>query len=63
MRAPEMLYPYGTGRFSPATGVPVICHTTLPMLTSDPDALYGRLEAEIGGSSTCSATAATARCR
>ncbi len=49
MRAPEMLYPYRTGRFSPAGGVPVICHTTLPMLTGDPDALYGQLEAEIGG--------------
>jgi hypothetical protein len=49
MRAPEMIYPYGSGRFSPATGVPVICHTTLPMLTGDPDALYDQLAAEIPG--------------
>jgi hypothetical protein len=43
MRAPEMVYPYETGRFDPATGVPTICNATLPMLTDDPDALFDQL--------------------
>jgi hypothetical protein len=45
----EMLYPYDTGRFSPATGIPNICHSTLPMLTSDPDWLYDELAAVVPG--------------
>jgi hypothetical protein len=47
MRAPEMVYPYETGRFSPATGVPTICNATLPMLTDDPDALFDQLAARV----------------
>jgi hypothetical protein len=47
LNGPEMLYPYGRGRFTPATGIPPMCHSTLPMLTDDPDALYDRLEAEV----------------
>ncbi|MGH3158694.1 MAG: sulfotransferase, partial [Streptosporangiaceae bacterium] len=49
LNGPEMLYPYGKGRFGPATGIPPICHSTLPMLTSDPDALYDQLAAEVPG--------------
>jgi hypothetical protein len=45
----EMIYPYGTGRFDPAEGVPAICHMTLPMLTDDPDALHDELAAEVPG--------------
>ncbi|MBP2706919.1 sulfotransferase [Microbispora sp. RL4-1S] len=45
----ELIYPYGAGRFDPATGVPAICHMTLPMLTDDPDALYDELAAEVPG--------------
>jgi hypothetical protein len=40
----EMLYNYDSGRFSPATGVPNIMHSTLPVLTDDPDGLYAQLE-------------------
>src|SRR5438105_13834625 len=50
LRPPELRYPYppeGTGRFSPATGVPVICHCMLPNLTDDPDTLYDKLAAEV----------------
>ncbi|WP_198170689.1 sulfotransferase family protein [Actinoplanes awajinensis] len=43
----ELIYPYATGRFDPARGVPLICHMTLPMLTDDPDALYDELAAEV----------------
>lgn len=46
---PELCYPYDRGRFSPATGVPVIAHMTLPMLTDDPDALYDELAAAVSG--------------
>jgi hypothetical protein len=42
-------YGPGTGRFSPAAGVPVISRTVLPTLTDDPDALFDRLAAEAGG--------------
>lgn len=49
LRIPEMSYPYGRGRFSPDTGVPKICHSTLPVLTDHPDALYDRLAAEVPG--------------
>lgn len=58
---PELCYPYGTGRYDPAagpppvpgeltksgTGVPMISHMTLPMLTGDPDGLFDQLAAEI----------------
>ncbi len=47
LRFPELCYPYGRGRFGPATGVPMICDMTLPMLTADPDALYDKLAAEV----------------
>lgn len=56
LMAPELCYPYGKGRFSPATGVPVISHMTLPMLTDDPDALYDELEAAVTGWPRRSAT-------
>jgi hypothetical protein len=49
LSTPEMTYPYRTGRFSPETGVPIICHNMLPMLTDDPDALYELLAAEVPG--------------
>ncbi len=39
----EMLYPYDSGRFSPASGIPNIMHSTLPVLTDDPDVLYDKL--------------------
>ncbi|HLX48744.1 MAG TPA: sulfotransferase [Streptosporangiaceae bacterium] len=47
MNGPEMLYPYGKGRFGPAEGIPPLCHSTLPMLASDPDALFDELAAEV----------------
>ncbi|WP_206066543.1 sulfotransferase [Nonomuraea composti] len=47
LKPPELYYPYGKGRFDPATGVPVICHSVLPLLTDDPDGLFDRLAAEI----------------
>jgi hypothetical protein len=40
----EMLYHYDSGRFSPATGIPNIMHSTLPVLSDDPDGLYAELE-------------------
>lgn len=46
---PEMTYPYRTGRFSPVTGVPIICHNMLPMLSDDPDALFALLAREVPG--------------
>jgi hypothetical protein len=45
--APNLRYPYGTGRFDAKTGIPRICHTTLPMLTDDPDALFADLDREV----------------
>jgi hypothetical protein len=47
LRTPEMIYPFGTGRFEPATGVPLISHFVLPMLTADPDDLFGALAGEV----------------
>jgi hypothetical protein len=47
LTTPEMTYPYGSGRFDPVTGVPLICHNMLPMLAGDPDALFGLLAAEV----------------
>ena len=46
---PEVLYPLGRGgtRFSAATGVPAILQTTLPHLTSSPDAWFAGLEEEV----------------
>jgi hypothetical protein len=49
MRTPGLRYPYETGRFSPQTGVPLICHGILPMLSADPDALFDRLAAAVPG--------------
>jgi len=40
----EMLYHYDSGRFSPATGIPNIMHSTMPVLSDDPDGLYAQLE-------------------
>src|SRR6266536_994570 len=44
---PELVYPYGVGRYPTEGGTPGICHMTLPMLTPDPDGLYDELAAEI----------------
>ncbi len=44
---PELCYPYDSGRFNPETGVPLISHMTLPMLTDDPDALFDELGAAV----------------
>jgi hypothetical protein len=40
---PEMFYPYGTGRFTAEAGIPNICHSTLSLLSDDPDGLYDQL--------------------
>jgi hypothetical protein len=53
---PDMLYPYGSGRFKTATGIPGICHSTLPMLGEDPDILFDRLAAVVPGWPKRSAT-------
>jgi hypothetical protein len=45
--APNLRYPYGTGRFNVETGVPRICHITLPALSDDPDALFTDLAGEV----------------
>jgi Sulfotransferase family len=47
LRTAEMIYPFGIGRFEPATGVPLISHFVLPMLTADPDELFAALAAEV----------------
>ena len=47
LRTPEMRYPFGRGRFEPASGVPLISHFTLPMISDDPDGLFGKLAAEV----------------
>src|SRR6266568_5483520 len=47
LRTAEMIYPFGRGRFDPATGIPLISHFTLPMLTKEPDELFGALAAEV----------------
>jgi hypothetical protein len=46
---PEICYPYGVGRFLPATGVPLICHNLLAGLTGDPDGLFDDLAATVPG--------------
>jgi hypothetical protein len=43
---PELCYPRDR-RFNADTGVPPICHTALPMLSDDPDALFDLLAEEI----------------
>jgi hypothetical protein len=43
----EIVYPCGSGRFRPESGIPKICGIVLPSLTGDPDALYDRLAAEV----------------
>jgi hypothetical protein len=40
-------YPFGRGRFLPATGIPLICHYVLPMLTAEPDALFDALAGQV----------------
>jgi hypothetical protein len=47
LRTPEMRYPFGRGRFDPASGVPLISHFALPLLSDDPDALFDELAAEV----------------
>ncbi len=47
LATPEMTYPYRTGRFSPVTGVPMICHNMLPLLSDDPDTLFALLAGEV----------------
>jgi hypothetical protein len=42
----ELCYPRD-GRFKPDTGIPPICHSVLPMLSNDPDALFDVLAAEV----------------
>ena len=49
LQSPEMFYPYGRGRFTPQTGIPIICHSTLSLLSDDPDALFDQLAAEVPG--------------
>jgi hypothetical protein len=49
LQSPEMFYPYGRGRFTPARGIPVICHSTLSLLSDDPDTLFDQLAAELPG--------------
>jgi hypothetical protein len=48
LKTEEFRYPYGRGRFDPASKqVPWICHCVLPMLSDDPDALFDLLAAEV----------------
>ncbi|HEY1627977.1 MAG TPA: sulfotransferase [Streptosporangiaceae bacterium] len=47
LRTEEMCYPFGRGRYQPATGVPLISHYVLPLLGEDPDALFDELAAEV----------------
>lgn len=49
IRNTEAIYPYGTGRFNPVSGVPGICDYVLPLLDDDPDALFDKLAAEVPG--------------
>jgi Sulfotransferase family len=49
LTVPELFYPYESGRFKTITGMPGICHSTLPMLCDDPDTLFDRLAAIIPG--------------
>jgi hypothetical protein len=46
LRTDEMLYP-PTGRFGPASGIPLVSHYVLPMLGADPDWLFDELAAEV----------------
>ena len=46
LRTSEMLYP-DSGRFGPATGIPLVSHYILPMLGADPDRLFDELAAEV----------------
>jgi hypothetical protein len=43
---PELRYPHD-GRFKPDTGIPLVCHGVLPMLSQDPDTLFDLLAAEV----------------
>jgi hypothetical protein len=47
LRTPEMCYPFGRGRYQPATGVPLISHYLLPMLSDDPDGLFDELAGQV----------------
>jgi hypothetical protein len=47
LTVPEMFYPYQTGRFKAETGVPNICHSTLSLLSDDPDSLYDELAVQV----------------
>jgi len=45
--ADEVRYPYGRGRYTPASGTPAICYHLLPVLSDDPDRLFDELAAEV----------------
>ncbi|MBD9729473.1 sulfotransferase family protein [Streptomyces caniscabiei] len=47
IEVPELIYPYGSGRFDSSDGVPGLCHMTLPMLSQTPDLLYDELADEL----------------
>jgi hypothetical protein len=49
MNSPEMFYPYGRGRFTADAGIPIICHSTLSLLSDDADTLFDQLATEIPG--------------
>ncbi|MFF1417761.1 sulfotransferase family protein [Streptomyces sp. NPDC058280] len=46
---PEHLYPRTAGRFSADSGIPAVCLTTLPHLTSTPDELFDVLRPVLAG--------------
>ena len=62
LRTAEMIYPFGTGRFEPATGVPLISHFTLPMLTAEPDELFDELAARCRAGPGARPSGSTRRC-
>lgn len=47
LKLPEMQYEEGNGQFTAETGIPLAYHSLLPMLTDDPDALFGQLAREV----------------
>jgi hypothetical protein len=44
---PEMFYPYASGRFTASSGIPIISHSTLSLLSDDPDGLYDQLAGQV----------------
>jgi hypothetical protein len=47
LRTPEMCYPFERGRYRADTGVPLLSHYVLPLLSDDPDALFDELAAQV----------------